>query len=524
MVATSIDPHVHRAVLFDMDGVLTNTARLHSAAWKVLFDQYLAERSPAPPEDHRPFTDDDYRHHVDGKSRVDGVLDFLHSRGICLPRGDVGDEAGRETAHGLGKLKDEHFLRALDEQGAEVFADAISLVESLRRHHVETAVISASRNCARVLERAGIEQLFGVRVDGVVAAELKLPGKPDPALFLEAARRLGVPPSQTAVVEDAEAGVAAARAGGFALVLGVDRAGLPSRLAAAGADVVVSSLDEVAIAFPGQRRLSEVPDGLVHWNEISSRLRDRRPVLLLDFDGTLAPIRKDPAKVSLSVRTRTALQDLARRCPVAVISGRDLSDVRGRVRVEGVWCAGSHGFELAGPGDVPIAQEAGEAALPALDVAEQRLSAELAPVAGALVDRKRFALAVHYRNVRPDEVDRVISATRQVGAELPGLRMAHGRKVVELLPDIDWNKGRAVRWLLERAGLTGPELVPVFAGDDYTDEDALREVHEDGLGIVVVSAEHGDRPTWAHCSVDGTRALIDLLTRIATPTTRRPAP
>ncbi|MGW1679648.1 trehalose-phosphatase [Saccharopolyspora sp. NPDC002376] len=515
MVATSIDPNLHRAVLFDMDGVLTNTARLHSAAWQGLFDQYLAKRAPNPSEDHRPFTDGDYLHHVDGKSRVDGVLDFLRSRGIWLPRGDVGDEAGDETAHGLGKLQDAHFLAALDAQGAEVFDDAIALVESLHHHGIRTAVISASRNCARVLERAGIGHLFGVRVDGVVAAELQLPGKPDPALFLEAARRLGTPPSRAAVVEDAEAGVAAARVGGFALVIGVSRTGLPSRLVDAGADVVVSSLADVTVAASEQRRLSEVPDGLEHWDEIVARLRGRRPVVLLDFDGTLAPIRKDPAEVSLSVRTRSALQDLVRHCPVAVISGRDLSDVRSRVRLEGLWYAGSHGFELVGPNDEPVAQEAGEAALPDLDVAEQRLSDALEPVAGALVDRKRFALAAHYRNVRPDEVDRVITAVRQVGSELPGLRVAHGRKVVELLPDIDWNKGRALRWLLERSGLT--ELVPVFAGDDYTDEDALREIHDDGLGIVVLSAEHGNRLTWAHCSVAGTRPLIELLSRIAPP-------
>ncbi|MDA3628158.1 trehalose-phosphatase, partial [Saccharopolyspora sp. WRP15-2] len=452
MVATSIDPNLHRAVLFGMDGVLTDTARLHSAAWKGLFDQYLAERAPNPAEDHRPFTDDDYRHHVHGKPRVDGVLDFLRSRGIWLSRGDADDEPGEETAHGLGKLKDAHFSAALDAQGVEVFADAISLVESLHQHGIETAVVSASRNCARVLERAGIGHLFGVRVDGLVAAGLELSGKPDPSLFLEAARRLGAPPSRTAVVEDAEAGVAAARAGGFALVVGIDRTGLPSSLVDAGADVVVSTLADVTVAASGQRRLSEVPDGLERWDEITTRLRGRRPVLLLDFDGTLAPIRKDPTKVSLPVPTRTALQDLVHRCPVAVISGRDLSDVRCRVRVEGIWYAGSHGFELVGPSGEPVAQQAGEAALPALDVAEQRLSAELEPVTGALVDRKRFALAAHYRNVPPDEVDRVIAVVRQVGAELAGLRVAHGRKVVELLPDIDWNKGRALRWLLERSG------------------------------------------------------------------------
>ncbi|KAA5838073.1 trehalose-phosphatase [Saccharopolyspora hirsuta] len=515
MVATSIDPIRHRAVLFDVDGVLTDTARLHAAAWRRLFDPYLAGRPPSPAEDHRPFTDDDYHHHVDGKSRIDGVLDFLRSRGIRLPRGDVEDEAGRETAHGLGGLKDGYFLAALDQHGVEVFPDAVALVESLRRHGVGTAAISASRNCGRVLERAGIAHLFGVRVDGVVADQLHLPGKPDPAVFREAARRLGVPPSHSVVVEDAEAGAAAARAGGFALVLGVARAGPPDRLLASGADAVVSSLDEVVLASPGQRRLSEVPDGIERWADLADRVRGRRPVLLLDFDGTLAPIRKDPAKVALPVRTRSALQDLVRRCPVAVISGRDLSDVRSRVRVDGVWCAGSHGFELAGPGDGSIAQEAGEAALPDLDAAEQRLTAELEPVAGALVDRKRFALAAHYRNVRPEEVDRVVSAVRRVGSELPGLRVAPGRKVVELLPDIDWHKGRAVRWLLERAGLTGAEHVPVFAGDDHTDEDALREIHDDGFGIVVLSAEHGDRLTWARCSVDGTRPLLDLLSRIA---------
>ncbi|GAA4616950.1 trehalose-phosphatase [Saccharopolyspora hordei] len=515
MVATFIDPNRHRAVLFDLDGVLTDTARLHATAWKRVFDRYLAERPSNPAEDHGPFTDADYRHHVDGKSRVDGVLDFLRARGIWLPRGDATDAPGAETAHGLGALKDEQFAAAVDEEGVEAFPDAVRLVESLHRGGIATAVVSASRNCARVLARAGLADAFDVRVDGVVAAELGLPGKPDPALLLEAARRLGAEPSRSVVVEDAEAGIAAARAGGFALVLGVARTGAPSALVEAGADVVVPSLAEVVVAASGQRRLSEVPDGLEHWDTVAARVRGRRPVLLLDFDGTLAPIQEDPAKVSLSVSTRTALQDLARHCPVGVISGRDLRDVRSKVRLEGVWCAGSHGFELAGPGGEPIAQRAGEAALPDLDAAEQCLSAQVAGVAGALVDRKRFSLAVHYRNVRPEEVDHVITTAQQVGAQLPGLRVAHGRKVVELLPDIDWNKGRALRWLLEQAGLTDPGLVPVYAGDDYTDEDALQEVHDEGLGVVVLSPEHGDRLTWAHVSVAGTGPLIELLSRLA---------
>ncbi|MEV0084848.1 trehalose-phosphatase [Saccharopolyspora sp. NPDC050642] len=515
MAATSIDPLRHHAVLFDLDGVLTDTATVHAAAWKRLFDGYLAERTPAPAEDHLPFTGDDYLRHVDGKPRVDGVRDFLRSRGIRLPLGSAGDAAGRETCHGLGKLKDGYFRDALDAQGVAVFDDAIALIESLHRHGVRTAVISASRNCAAVLERAGIAHLFGVRVDGVVAEELGLPGKPDPAVFFEAARRLGVRPSSCAVVEDSESGVDAARVGGFALVVGVARSDSPTRLLEAGADVVVSSLADVAVAGSGERRLSEVPDALDRWTEIADRLRGHRPAVLLDFDGTLAPIRDDPTAVALPAGTREVLEVLAQRCPVAMISGRDLRDLRERVRVEDAWCAGSHGFELAGPDGTSVAQQSGETALPDLDEAERLLSAELRPVAGALVDRKRFAVAVHYRNVRPDEVERVISTVRRVGDARPGLRTTHGRCVVELLPDIDWNKGRALRWLLDRIGLVGHDVVPVFAGDDYTDEDALREVHDDGIGIVVLSAEHGDRLTWARYSVDGPRSLCALLSRIA---------
>ncbi|MCI2417979.1 trehalose-phosphatase [Saccharopolyspora sp. K220] len=514
MAATNIDPRRHRAVLFDMDGVLTDTTSVHAAAWKQLFDRYLADRPAAAGEDHRPFTTSDYARHVDGKPRVNGVLDFLRSRGIVLPRGLADDDPGQETGHGLGRLKDRYFREALAAHGAEAFDDAVALIESLHRRGVRTAVVSASRNCALVLEQAGVADLFAVRVDGVTAEELGLPGKPDPAILLEAARRLGVPSSACVVVDDAPAGVAAAKAGGFALIVGVVRRGPPSRLLDAGADVAVSTLADVSVAASEERHLSEVPDGLDHWDEIADRLRDHRVVLLLDFDGTLAPIKSEPTKVTMPVKSRQVLQTLAQQCPVAILSGRDLHDVRRRVRVAGLWYAGSHGFELAGPVGEPIVQQDGESALPDLDEAERLLSAELETVAGAMVDRKRFALAVHYRNVRPDAVDQVIAAVHRIGDALPTLRTTHGRRVVELLPNIDWDKGRALRWLLAQLGYTDADVTPIFAGDDYTDEDALHEIREDGIGIVVRSAEHGDRLTWAHYSVDGPRALRTLLARM----------
>lgn len=513
MVATNIDPR-HRGVVFDMDGVITDTAVVHSTAWKRLFDTYLTERPPTAGEDHRPFDEADYTDYIDGKRRIDGVLDFLRSRGISVQRGHPEDAAGLETAHGLGKLKDRYFLEALSSSGTLLFDDAVRLIETLRERGMRTAVISSSRNCRDVLRRAGAGQLFDVRIDGVLADRLGLPSKPDPAIFLEAARRLNAPPSGCVVVEDAKAGVRAGKAGSFDRVIGVARTGSPASLLEAGADVVVSSLDEVSVTTSTDRHLSEVADAHRCWNEIAARLRDRRLALVLDFDGTLAPIRDDPTEVVIPPRTREVLQQLARCRPVAVLSGRDLQDLRQRVDLRDLWYAGSHGFELASPGGALIAQDVGDPALRGLDAAEQLLREELGSVPGTRVDRKRFALAVHYRNVPPSWTEEVLSTAERIGRTFPALRLAHGRRVIELLPDVSWNKGRALRWLLDNMGAAGTGAVPVFAGDDYTDEDALHEIHEDGIGLVVRSGEHGDRLTWAHYAVDDPSALANVLTRI----------
>lgn len=226
------------AVVLDLDGVLTDTARVHAAAWRRLFDDYLLHRPETAGENHAPFTDDDYRHHVDGRPRYDGVRAFLASRGIALP-----PEALRE----LGDRKDRYFLDAIAHQGVRVFDDAPRLLRRLREAGIRPAVISASRHCATVLESVGLLDVFDARVDGRVADELHLPGKPDPAVFLEAVRRLDVAPSRAVVVEDAEAGVAAGAAGGFGLVVGVDRTGHGRDLLTAGAHVVVPDLDALEV-------------------------------------------------------------------------------------------------------------------------------------------------------------------------------------------------------------------------------------------------------------------------------------
>lgn len=245
--AVVTDLRALEAVIFDLDGVVTRTAELHADAWKRLFDEYLASRAAGANEPYRPFDlESDYRRFVDGKPRYDGVASFLGSRGIELPFGSPADPPSRETVCGLGNRKNRYFRAALADRGGEPYPTTLELIITLRRRGVRTAIVSSSRNCEAVLEAAGIQALFDAKVDGVDAAELDLPGKPDPAVFLEAARRLGVDPAQAAVIEDAVPGVEAGRRGGFALVVGVDRVHRPGALDAAGADVVVSDLAELA--------------------------------------------------------------------------------------------------------------------------------------------------------------------------------------------------------------------------------------------------------------------------------------
>lgn len=224
-----------------MDGVLTRTATVHRAAWTQVFDAFLHAAHP----DQRPFTEDDYRRYVDGKPRADGVRDFLASRGIVLLEGSPADPPEAVTVHGLARRKDELFVRELREHGVLVYPDALRYLQAVKDAGLATAVVTASVHGAEVLAARGLSPLADVRIDGLIAARDGLRGKPAPDTFLAAARRLGVPPAQAAVFEDALAGVAAGRAGGFGYVVGVDRTGNAAELGAQGADVVVSDLEQL---------------------------------------------------------------------------------------------------------------------------------------------------------------------------------------------------------------------------------------------------------------------------------------
>ena len=235
------------AVVFDMDGVVTDTAVVHLRAWQAMFDPFLAVLAERTGRPQPAFGQDDYLRYVDGKQRADGVSSFLESRDVVLPRGSAQDPPGEATVWGLANRKDEAFRRVLESDGAQAFSSTVALVRELQGVGLGTAVISASRNCQAVLDAAGIGSLFPVRIDGLESARLALSGKPAPDVFLEAARRLGATPGRSVVVEDALAGVQAGQDGGFGLVIGVDRVGQVDALFEHGADVVVTDLKDVSL-------------------------------------------------------------------------------------------------------------------------------------------------------------------------------------------------------------------------------------------------------------------------------------
>jgi len=235
-----------RAGLFDLDGVLTDTAKLHAAAWKEMFDDYLKARAEKTGTTFVAFDAvGDYDTYVDGKSRADGTRSFLHSRGIDLPAGVPGHPAGPPTITGLGEVKNTILMRRIHRDGVEPYPGSVRYVLAVRSAGLQTAVVSSSANCAEVLTAAGIAALFQTRIDGISVEEQHLAGKPAPDTYLAAAKLLGVEPGEAAVFEDALSGVAAGRAGGFGFVVGVDRVGQAMELRAHGADRVVTDLGQL---------------------------------------------------------------------------------------------------------------------------------------------------------------------------------------------------------------------------------------------------------------------------------------
>lgn len=384
--------------------------------------------------------------------------------------------------------------------GAEARDSTVPLLRRLRDAGVATAVYSPGRDCGQLLGAAGIDDLVGV-VDGDAT---------------ETANRLGVRPVRCVVIDRDPAGLKAGRESGFGLVIGLTRNGDADEMLSCGADTVVADLAGISVKSGGAP-MSRITDALQAYGQVKELVANRRPVVFLDFDGTLSEIVAHPDSASLVEGADEALRALAAQCPVVVVSGRDVGDVRGRVGVDGVWYAGSHGLELVAPDGTTHENAAAAGVVGALARAADRLVETLSDVPGTVVERKRFGIAIHYRHADPEDVDRVIVAAREL-ARSEGLRATPCRKVIELRPIIDWDRGTTVNWLLQRiVGNDGADpgtVLPVYVGDDITDEDAFDAVLFDGVGIVVRHDEGGDRVSAALFSLENPTAVTNFVRRL----------
>jgi len=340
-----INPDLYDAVLFDLDGVVTRTADTHAAAWKKLFDEYLEKKSGTG--DYLPFDlKDDYIKYVDGKPRYKGIKDFISSRGIDIPYGRVNDASDMETICGLGNRKNHFFSELLKKEGVNVYQSTVDLIRQLRKNRVQTAIVSSSKNCRKILKATDLEALFDTRVDGVVSESLGLTGKPEPDIFLEAARKLDVDVKRCVVVEDALSGVEAGAKGGFGMVVGVNRADQAKKLKQKGAHLVVEDLSEIKAGL----LLKNLPHALKSFGKIIELIGGREIVIFFDYDSIRSYMdpRLDHAAFYRDIEK--ILAPLADQCTVFILSRESIEYVKKQIRIDSIYYADSDGSRIKGPG------------------------------------------------------------------------------------------------------------------------------------------------------------------------------
>ena len=474
------------AVILDMDGVITQTAKVHRTAWKKMFNQFLDEQ----PKDYSPMNDVDYVQYIDGKPRYDGVQGFLESRNIKLPHGDPEDDPEENTVCGLGNRKNKYFVELIKINGVETYENAIGKIKFWRSKGLRTALVTSSKNSELVLNAAGITSLFDVRIDGNTASQRNLKGKPNPDIFLEATKELGISPESCILFEDAIVGVKSGSNGNFALVVGVNRGNNRKVLSENGADIVIDNFDELDVF--GDEEIQQyfekpVPLLLMEDEKISQIIKKRKPVLFLDYDGTLTSIVKRPEDALISKEMQEALRHCAEKFTVAAVSGRDMDDLKNLVGVDSLIYAGSHGFRISGPNGLYREHEKTAEILPQLDKLEEQLEKEFAEIdKGIQIDRKRYAIGVHYRNAKEESISAITKKVDEIITNNQKFKKGEGKKILEIKPNVDWHKGKAVLWLLRKLGLDDiSKYVPIYIGDDITDEDAFKSLRNFGVGVLV---------------------------------------
>lgn len=532
---------VVKVAIFDLDGVITQTALVHEQAWKEMFDDYLRLRQE---RDNQPFQEfrkpQDYLEYVDGKPRYQGVKSFLESRNIDIPFGSPDDEPGKETICGLGNKKNDRFLEVLKNEKPKVYQDAIDFIKALKQAGLRIGVASSSKSCKEILETAGYMDLFETRVDGVVSAELGLTGKPEGDIFTVAARNLGAEPREALVAEDAVSGVQAGRNGGFGLVLGIARRDNQKELAQEGADIVVTDFAKINLeatfdwfkrspeqlfsvwekrtGFGSDRITALEKEGKILINPCHKRsakealLGRQKVVFFLDYDGTLTPIVERPDMAKISETMQETVKNLALKYPVAIVSGRMREDVKNLVGIEELIYAGSHGFDIAGP-SLKVVQPKVKETQPLINEVIDLLKIELANIEGVIIEEKKFSVAVHYRLVKEEgnrekiknQVEAIVNKNKEK------LKILQGKKVFEILPNIDWDKGKAIRWIIKAMGISWQDTAVVYIGDDITDEYAFATIRTRGVGVLVSSQP---KPSLAHFRLDSPDQVKELFERV----------
>lgn len=411
-----------------------------------------------------------------------------------------------------------------------VMESILALAHKLRQAGLVTALYSPGGRSVRVLEAAGSSEPFPARVERAPAGGPELPTKRYCIGLMAAAVKLGVAAERSAVVAGDSGGVQAARECGFAYVVGLDQDGRADEFVHRGADAVVANLSDVMVRT-GDEPMSRRPNALDSYGQVIGMVSGRQPFACVNYDSTLLEIMPDPDLATLVDGAARALADLATQCPVAILSGRDPEDVRNRVGVPGIWYAGSHGLDLVAPDGTRYQHEVAASSVEVLASAAATLRDELSPTSPARVEHTRFGVRVHYGQVAQEGVAEVIAAVHQQGRR-HGLRLTTGRGVVELRPDIDWDKGTALAWIRDHILAAGLEsgaasgtgsaresqtqpgrVLPIYIGGDLTDEDAFDAVRFSGIGVVVRHDRAGDRPTAASFTLASPTEARDFVRR-----------
>jgi trehalose-phosphatase len=405
---------------------------------------------------------------------------------------------------------------------------------------VRIGVASSSKNCGLILEKSGVRELFESRVDGVVSAELGLKGKPEGDIFVKAARDLDAEPSRSVVVEDAVSGVQAGRNGGFGLVIGVAREENEQDLLAHGADMAVYDLGDISVdcmeKWFERKPLSlferwgangkddkqtmsccEQCDDKVKINPSYLKTpqqifgANKEIVFFLDYDGTLTPIMDRPDLAVVSEEMRSTVKALAHQFKIAIVSGRFREDVENLLKVKDIFYAGSHGLDIAGPGFHMIESRA-QQAIPSADQLISSLKTLLSDIPGILIEEKKFSAAVHYRLVDEGKyLDRIMKVVFEQAEKHPMMRVMSGKKVFEILPDIDWDKGKAIRWIMDALKISWKQVAVVYIGDDVTDEYAFRAIRTRGTGILVSDESRVSSADFQLSSPDEVKKFFDKI-------------